>query len=90
MPQEFEYFAILTNKGTEKLAQYLQSGEKLTISWVGVGDGNGSIPMPDPGRTALVHEVWRGSAQVTGDLVNKNVIKATSVIPTDVGGWNVR
>lgn len=33
MPQEFEYFAILTNKGTEKLAQYLQSGEKLTISW---------------------------------------------------------
>lgn len=90
MPQEFEYFAILTNKGTEKLAQYLQSGEKLTISWVVVGDGNGSIPMPDPGRTALVHEVWRGSAQVTGDLVNKNVIKATSVIPTDVGGWNVR
>lgn len=90
MPQEFEYFAILTNKGTEKLAQYLQSGEKLTISWVVVGDGNGSIPMPDPGRTALVHEVWRGPAQVTGDLVNKNVIKATSVIPTDVGGWNVR
>lgn len=90
MPQEFEYFAILTNKGTEKLAQYLQSGEKLTINWVVVGDGNGSIPMPDPGRTALVHEVWRGPAQVTGDLVNKNVIKATSVIPTDVGGWNVR
>ena len=90
MPQEFEYFAILTNKGTEKLAQYLQSGEKLTISWVVVGDGNGSIPMPDPGRTALVHEVWRGPAQVTGDLVNKNVIKAISVIPTDVGGWNVR
>lgn len=90
MPQEFEYFAILTNKGTEKLAQYLQSGEKLTISWVVVGDGNGSIPMPDPGRTALVHEVWRGPAQVAGDLVNKNVIKATSVIPTDVGGWNVR
>lgn len=90
MPQEFEYFAILTNKGTEKLAQYLQSGEKLTISWVLVGDGNGSIPMPDPSRTALVHEVWRGPAEVTGDLVNKNVIKATSTIPTDVGGWNVR
>ena len=90
MPQEFEYFAILTNKGTEKLAQYLQSGEKLTISWVLVGDGNGSIPMPDPSRTALVHEVWRGPAEVTGDLVNKNVIKATSTIPTDVGGWSVR
>lgn len=90
MPQEFEYFAILTNKGTEKLAQYLQSGKKLTISWVLVGDGNGSIPMPDPSRTALVHEVWRGPAEVTGDLVNKNVIKATSTIPTDVGGWSVR
>lgn len=90
MPQEFEYFAILTNKGTEKLAQYLQSGEKLTISWVLVGDGNGSIPMPDPSRTALVHEVWRGPAEVNGDLVNKNVIKATSTIPTDVGGWSVR
>ena len=47
MPQEFEYFAILTNKGTEKLAQYLQSGEKLTISWVVVGDGNGSIHLED-------------------------------------------
>ena len=27
-----EYFAILTNRGTEKLAAYLQSGEKITIS----------------------------------------------------------
>ena len=25
MPQEFEYFAILTNKGTEKMAAYLLS-----------------------------------------------------------------
>lgn len=85
-----KYFAILTNKGTEKLAQYLQTGKKLTITHVVVGDGNGAIPTPDPVRTALVHEVWRGPAEVTGDLVNKNVIKATSVIPTDVGGWNVR
>lgn len=85
-----KYFAILTNKGTEKLAQYLQTGKKLTITHVVVGDGNGTIPTPDPVRTALVHEVWRGPAEVTGDLVNKNVIKATSVIPTDVGGWNVR
>ena len=90
MPQEFEYFAILTNKGTEKLAQYLQSGEKITISYVLVGDGNGSIPMPDPTRTALVHEVWRGPAETVLDEQNKNVIKATSTIPTDVGGWNVR
>ena len=58
-----EYFAILTNRGTEKLAAYLQSGEKITISYVLVGDGNGSIPMPDPTRTALVHEVWRGPAE---------------------------
>lgn len=85
-----EYFAILTNRGTEKLAAYLQSGEKITISYVLVGDGNGSIPMPDPTRTALVHEVWRGPAETVLDQQNKNVIKATSTIPTDVGGWNVR
>ena len=85
-----EYFAILTNRGTEKLAAYLQSGEKITISYVLVGDGNGSIPMPDPTRTALVHEVWRGPAETVLDEQNKNVIKATSTIPTDVGGWNVR
>ena len=85
-----EYFTILTNRGTEKLAAYLQSGEKITISYVLVGDGNGSIPMPDPTRTALVHEVWRGPAETVLDEQNKNVIKATSTIPTDVGGWNVR
>lgn len=59
MPQEFEYFAILTNKGTEKMAAYLQSGKKIEIAFVSVGDGNGQIPMPDPARTALVNEVWR-------------------------------
>ena len=90
MPQEFEYFAILTNKGTEKMAAYLQSGKKIEIAFVVVGDGNGQIPMPDPARTALVNEVWRGLAQTVLDQANKNVIKATSVIPTDVGGWNVR
>lgn len=40
MPQEFEYFAILTNKGTEKMAAYLQSGKKIEIAFVVVGDGN--------------------------------------------------
>ena len=90
MPQEFEHFAILTNKGTEKMAAYLQSGKKIEIAFVVVGDGNGQIPMPDPARTALVNEVWRGPAQTVLDQANKNVIKATSVIPTDVGGWNVR
>lgn len=90
MPQEFEYFAILTNKGTEKMAAYLQSGKKIEIAFVVVGDGNGQIPMPDPARTALANEVWRGPAQTVLDQANKNVIKATSVIPTDVGGWNVR
>ena len=54
MPQEYEYFAILTNKGTEKMATYLQSGKKIEIAFVAVGDGNGQIPMPDPARTALV------------------------------------
>ena len=82
MPQEFEYFAILTNKGTEKMAAYLQSGKKIEIAFVVVGDGNGQIPMPDPARTALVNEVWRGPAQTVLDQANKNVIKATSVIPT--------
>ena len=90
MPQEFEYFAILTNKGTEKMAAYLQSGKKIEIAFVSVGDGNGQLPMPDPARTALVNEVWRGPAQTVLDQANKNVIKSTSVIPTDVGGWNVR
>lgn len=90
MPQEFKYFAILTNKGTEKMAAYLQSGKKIEIAFVSVGDGNGQIPMPDPARTALVNEVWRGPAQTVLDQANKNVIKSTSVIPTDVGGWNVR
>ena len=90
MPQEYEYFAILTNKGTEKMATYLQSGKKIEIAFVAVGDGNGQIPMPDPARTALVNEVWRGPAQTVLDQANKNVIKSTSVIPTDVGGWNVR
>ena len=88
--QPFKYFAIVTNKGTAKIAKYLNAGKEIKINFVAVGDGNGKPINPDPAQTALTHEVWRGKAQTTPDLKNPNVIKSTATIPTTEGGWLIR
>lgn len=58
---------------------------------MGVGDGNGALPIPDRAQKALVHEVRRADLnQLAIDPANASQIIVEQVLPEDVGGWWLR
>ncbi|HHZ6806624.1 TPA: phage tail protein [Morganella morganii] len=86
-----KYFAILTNYGAAQLANAVALGTQMNISKMAVGDGGGSLPVPDPAQTKLVRETRRAAVnQVSIDEKNPNFIIAEQVIPENEGGWFIR
>lgn len=86
-----KYFALLTDVGAAKLANATALGAKIEITQMAVGDGNGTLPTPNPAQTALAHELRRAQLNMlTIDPANTNQIIAEQVIPEDVGGWWIR
>ncbi|MEM7953528.1 phage tail protein, partial [Morganella morganii] len=85
------YFAILTNYGAAQLANAVALGTQMNISAMAVGDGGGTLPVPDPAQTKLVRETCRAAVnQVSIDEKNPNFIIAEQVIPENEGGWWIR
>lgn len=85
------YFAILTQVGEAKLANAIALGHTLKLKKMGVGDGNGALPIPDRLQKALVHEVRRADLnQLAIDPANASQIIVEQVLPEDVGGWWLR
>ena len=85
------YFAILTQVGEAKLANAIALGQTLKLKKMGVGDGNGALPIPDRMQKALVHEVRRADLnQLAIDPANASQIIVEQVLPEDVGGWWLR
>ena len=86
-----KYFALLTNIGSEKLAQATAQDKKLNITDMAVGDGGGSLPVPDAAQTRLINEKRRAPInQLAVDQVNKNQIFVDQVIPEAEGGFWIR
>ncbi|EOC7835182.1 phage tail-collar fiber domain-containing protein [Morganella morganii] len=86
-----KYFAILTNYGAAQLANAVALGTQMNISAMAVGDGGGTLPVPDPAQTKLVRETRRAAVnQVSIDEKNPNFIIAEQVIPENEGGWWIR
>ena len=86
-----KYFAILTNYGAAQLANAVALGTQMNISAMVVGDGGGTLPVPDPAQTKLVRETRRAAVnQVSIDEKNPNFIIAEQVIPENEGGWFIR
>ncbi|CAK2307177.1 phage tail protein [Vibrio crassostreae] len=54
-----EHTAVLTDKGKELLEAAYQSGQKLLIEQMSLGDANGSSVTPTPDVTQLVNEFGR-------------------------------
>jgi phage-related tail fiber protein len=85
------YFAILTQVGEAKLANAIALGHTLKLKKMGVGDGNGALPIPDRLQKALVREVRRADLnQLAIDPANASQIIVEQVLPEDVGGWWLR
>ncbi|MGK7286384.1 phage tail protein [Buttiauxella agrestis] len=56
-----------------------------------VGDGGGTLPVPDIGQTKLIAEKWRAALnKISVDAKNKNYVVAELVIPPEVGGFWLR
>lgn len=86
-----QFFAILTKVGEAKQANADALGIPWNISQMGVGDANGTDPIPDRLQTKLINERRRAPLnQLMIDPLNASVLIAEQVIPADVGGWWVR
>jgi len=86
-----QFFAILTNVGMAKQANADALGVPWKLTHMGVGDANGTDPIPNATQTSLIRE-WRRQPlnQLRVDPVNPAVIIAEQIIPADEGGFWIR
>lgn len=89
--QTSQFFAILTNVGAAKQANADALGTAWKITQMGVGDANGTDPVPNGSQKSLINE-WRRAPlnQLKVDPNNASIIIAEQVIPADVGGKWIR
>lgn len=86
-----KYKAIITTAGAAKIAAASAGGTQLKIVSMAVGDGNGTLPTPNPAQTTLVNEKYRAALNgLAIDKAVKNHILAEMIIPANVGGWWLR
>ncbi|SLM61281.1 MULTISPECIES: phage tail protein [Dickeya] len=86
-----KYFTLLTRIGEARLAEAISKGQPLEIAQMGVGDGGGSLQIPNPMQTKLVNEKRRASINsLSIDPNNTNQIIAEQVIPENEGGFWLR
>ena len=86
-----QYHSLFTTQGLALLREAIQTGAKLGITHMAYGDGNGIVPTPNADFTKLVKEVYRTPLnRLTPSKDNQNWLEADGVIPSAVGGFNIR
>lgn len=86
-----KYFAILTTQGAARLANATALGTKLNITQMAVGDGNGTLPTPDPAQTKLINQTRIAPINSLGvDANDAGQIIAEQIIPENEGGFFIR
>ena len=87
-----KYKTVITKAGAIKLAAAtVPNGKKVSFTAMAVGDGGGTLPVPDPNQTKLVKEVWRHALnKISQDKKNKNYVVAELLIPPETGGFWMR
>ncbi|ELE9736134.1 TPA: phage tail protein [Enterobacter kobei] len=87
-----KYKTVITKAGAVKLAAAtVPDGKKVNFTAMAIGDGGGTLPVPDPNQTKLVKEVWRHALnKISQDNKNKNYVVAELLIPPETGGFWMR
>lgn len=86
-----KYFATLTNQGAALLANATALGTKLNITQMAVGDGNGTLPVPDPAQTKLINQTRIAAINsLNVDANDAGQIIAEQIIPENEGGFFIR
>lgn len=85
------YYTKITTAGLAAITAAMNNSSKVPITYMAFGDGNGSIPEPDENATSLVNEVYRvGVNKVEVHNKNPNWLVCEAIIPSAVGGFNIR
>lgn len=86
-----EYYNVTTNTGDAEIAAAIASGNKLNITHIAFGDGNGAVPTPSKTRNTLIREVYRQAVnKYERHPTNSNWIVIEAIIPSGIGGFTIR
>ncbi|WP_313211470.1 phage tail protein [Stutzerimonas nitrititolerans] len=86
-----QFGGFLTALGAAQDANSKALGIPWKLTHMLIGDANGADPVPAPGQTALVNQVYRAQLnQLYVSPVDANVLIAELVLPPNVGGWWIR
>ncbi|ARC84545.1 phage tail-collar fiber family protein [Clostridium argentinense CDC 2741] len=86
-----QFYSILTSIGKAKIANANALGNKLNLTTLVLGDGNGKYYNPTENQEAIVNEVWKGNiSSITTDSKNPNWIVIETIIAGNVGGFFIR
>lgn len=86
-----QFGGFLTNLGAAKNANANALGVPWKLTHMLLGDANGADPVPSPGQTALVNQVYRAQLnQLYVSPIDANVLIAELVLPPNIGGWWIR
>jgi phage-related tail fiber protein len=86
-----QFGGFLTNLGAAKNANANALGVPWKLTHMLLGDANGADPVPSPGQTALVNQVYRAQLnQLYVSPTDANVLIAELVLPPNIGGWWIR
>ncbi|EAO9643923.1 phage tail protein [Salmonella enterica] len=87
-----KYKTVITKAGAIKLAAAtVPNGKKVNFTTMAIGDGGGTLPVPDANQTKLVNEVWRYKLnKISQDNKHQNYVVAELLIPPETGGFWMR
>lgn len=75
---ENKIYAVLTDRGAQLEAAALASGVPVVLNKFVIGDANGNDDVtPDPARTALIHETYRGDIKSSENSGNQVILHYT-------------
>ncbi|HFK5807648.1 TPA: phage tail protein [Enterobacter bugandensis] len=87
-----KYKTVITKAGAIKLAAAtVPNGKKVNFTAMAIGDGGGTLPVPDASQTKLINEVWRDTLnKISQDNKHQNYVIAELLIPPETGGFWMR
>ena len=91
MPEEKQYYSLITNVGLEKLAKATHDGTKINITKYALGDGNGEYVPVTADMTSLVNQCYESDIQgYEIDKEDTNQIIIRCLVPSEIGYFVLR
>lgn len=82
---------IITDYGANAIAKAANTGTKVDLTHMAVGDGGGELYRPDPGQQKLRNELWRGEIKRYEIYeFDPTQLIVVAVIPAEVGTFWIR